>query len=1432
MKKWLKKLLMNTICIALSLVLLASCSLNTFTAQAMVVTPSDNQASASTQAQLLNKPVNATSLYSVGKTEKLYVKDVKFIMAKSLEEAKKSVPKGYTMLEQDLNEGAEVVSDVDNVYLAYSTTTNPDEAITDIKMMNMKGGYVVSDYNTQMDDLNENIKNMVSEFGDAVDAFVENYKNGTNGAKAAYRTLSAFTIDELDNMSLADYFITSQVPDGFYLKLLLNAHKDVLSSILSALTMAVQGEPGNTWLDRLAKIEDPYEVTNSLYWDQSVALLPHFESFFESYDDINHELFRGEGGPLSEKPKDEGGDNPTSPDENKPKVDLTDPETLNQFLYELAYVTLEKYSFGDGSLVSEWLVCEWIYQEMLYPLIQVLTPAEYAMMHLCGPLYMIFATGMSEEVYLDYTQRVDDIIKESGKCSIWAGVNKDLLLSSLGITDNARRAIVETQVRQEYDNQGDSDTEAAIKTAGFFAATGVVALGVGMLTVMITGSSLFAGLLGSSVVLMSCKAAIVASITGIVIMSVGIAAVVAALAIALVCLFIWLVDWIAGYYPDLTEIPEYMYDYMIDNSDNGQFLLYEVARDQNGNPVDVNAFDGKEWHTPYISRDKSAGAPIEADFIVRYGDGRLDEGYGALSAFGNINCENLNRYAFDDEVDGIFVSYRQEDVSGDYVEGKYLADIKLFTAEYEEQCKLEIKNKNYILYDLNLTPDANYFTYIGYKTTNKTINAVTDIRFAYNYQAMSYNLGNENLTYGASGSAGDLTLYISRVSTFGSPIRSNFEVVKSLDAVPEGYEPVNMFSGGSAVNINVDGLKYINKNTPYYLYFLPSKAYVSGTKYIGGIATMYDVGFEGEFNDSGSVVDAAIDMKYETVATMKGVAKGDTDMEVEAAILTTFTYNPYRAIYDVGLMRTGKEMGNLFSETVNYGGKGYSLSTRYVVDYNDRVSFDSNIRSNDARLYVAGVAGGGSPLKSGDIAGSSVMLDKLPEGYRAINAFLSDSDKPVNVTSGLNYSYQYGYNLNKTMKLSMSPLYMYVRGTAYQEGEYLTAVHIVSKEQITGGNEISCDNIDNSYVMNQLALQGAYTVINNNLNLEDSDNATYLGYTKDASVRDPITDMILYYAGETNQEPDFKFIKNGIEYHLVSDANIFCEEDEVTETCKRVYLYTTTNPAAGKPIIDIKIDNTAIIDGWQTVRTQNGKALYDDMDEYESSMWFIHMKRAGEEPKYIGELVVGWGSDSEAKAMLLAAGCDYMLARDLNAGVGAHSDYVYLGYKRTSDISKAIRNIIAVHDEDYTTFTKGGATYYKVEGNLNSYTNVFADDIYLFYTKDAKAGSPIISLGTSGSVANWSHGEGSRYVVKTVLNQKGKASDLNDGALGDYIYLLQTRDKNEQNLVASMIGEGSVFMIVAFVAISVCVVETLYIVKKKRERKEKQSESTQSASEE
>ena len=52
---------------------------------------------------------------------------------------------------------------------------------------------------------------------------------------------------------------------------------------------------------------------------------------------------------------------------------------------------------------------------------------------------------------------------------------------------------------------------------------------------------------------------------------------------------------------------------------------------------------------------------------------------------------------------------------------------------------------------------------------------------------------------------------------------------------------------------------------------------------------------------------------------------------MEGAIMYTTTYNPYRAIYDIGAMSNGDEMGKYLSETITYDGVGYILTTRFAV---------------------------------------------------------------------------------------------------------------------------------------------------------------------------------------------------------------------------------------------------------------------------------------------------------------------------------------------------------------------------------------------------------------------------------------------------------------------------------------------------------------------
>ena len=645
---------------------------------------------------------------------------------------------------------------------------------------------------------------------------------------------------------------------------------------------------------------------------------------------------------------------------------------------------------------------------------------------------------------------------------------------------------------------------------------------------------------------------------------------------------------------------------------------------------------------------------------------------------------------------------------------------------------------------------------------------------------------------------------------------------------PAGYEPVNLFSGGPAVSFNLAEGKYVSTDTPFYFYFLPSVTYTSGTEYLGGIATIFDKPGSNGDNGLGSVARAVDKLDYQSLFGTSG------DENLEGALVYTTTYNPYRAIYGITAASESDTMGSIFAQTIMYDGIGYSLAARYLVLYQEDIRYDYyGNRSGDSRLYTAGIYSGGTPMQVSDLLVSADQ-NTVPEGFTPVSGRLSNNGKAVDLAKGFTTKLKAVRPGASVREVSLNPFYLFIRGEGYQEGNYLTNLFISSKEQVLNGIELDYDDLDNAYVVNTLAAHGAHNLINKNLNLEDSDNVTYLAYTKafatDFTLIMPITDLILYYAEETNQNPEYKIVQNGITYHLVSDVNLFCEENGENDVCDRVYLYYTTNPAAGSPVLDIKVDNTAILNGWDTVRTQNGKALYDDMDAFENSMWFIHLKRITEEPKYISEVVIGVGSgDADAKAVLIAAGCDYMLDKDLNDNVGLHSDYVYLGYKKTSDPNEAIRDLRTTHDDEVASFVKNGVTYYKIEGNLNSYTNIFADDIFLYYTKDAKAGTPLISLETSSNPVD-STRNGS-YVVSTVVNQNEKNSDLNDGAAGDYIYLLQIRDKNEQTALASIMGSGSVIAIVVFGLISVGAIVWICILQKKRHIKISEEEKTPSANE-
>ncbi len=132
-----------------------------------------------------------------------YISEIKIGMGKTAEEAKASL-EGYTVLDADLNQdaGGGLGSKGEKaVYIGYKTTKDRSEAVTDLALMNMKGGYSVKDYEILMEtQMKAQIIPLVDSFLETINEYRANYisKNKKNKQRARYihDVLNKFTDDD------------------------------------------------------------------------------------------------------------------------------------------------------------------------------------------------------------------------------------------------------------------------------------------------------------------------------------------------------------------------------------------------------------------------------------------------------------------------------------------------------------------------------------------------------------------------------------------------------------------------------------------------------------------------------------------------------------------------------------------------------------------------------------------------------------------------------------------------------------------------------------------------------------------------------------------------------------------------------------------------------------------------------------------------------------------------------------------------------------------------------------------------------------------------------------------------------------------------------------------------------------------------------------
>ncbi len=231
------------------------------------------------------------------------------------------------------------------VYLGYKTTTKISEAITDLALMNMKGGYDTAEYDKLMEgQMSQQIIPFVESFLAAINEYRENYNSSKaeNKARAQFihDVLNKLTDDDTAGAGLGDLFLnetvyemakpkwealsdTEKVKTSFYEinnkvrdslpEAEKNKHADILTIIAQSngkatlmmqnlLTRAADSEE-DTWLDRFEETtyeglsEDtelpPVDAAKALdkqYEDDAKNILDKWDAFRDclvSYDDYD-----------------------------------------------------------------------------------------------------------------------------------------------------------------------------------------------------------------------------------------------------------------------------------------------------------------------------------------------------------------------------------------------------------------------------------------------------------------------------------------------------------------------------------------------------------------------------------------------------------------------------------------------------------------------------------------------------------------------------------------------------------------------------------------------------------------------------------------------------------------------------------------------------------------------------------------------------------------------------------------------------------------------------------------------------------------------------------------------------------------------------------------------------------------------------------------
>ena len=593
--------------------------------------------------------------------EEEFLSEVALVYEDSVEDAKKAIAgTDWKLWEQDLNPNADYIID-DGVYLIYKTSTNVEDAITDLRVMDMYGGYSTTNYQRQLEKSREHYMQMIAKLRVATAEFKALYKAGDEMAKLAYRQMNYYKDVRTEggtetDMMMGDFFLNLPTDDKI-VQVFMEGNSIIISNLVSLIAVGISGAGGETLSTRIAEkyaIKDT--LTDEKYYDDAKALVTAFA-------EIKAKLLRYDA--LSEEYD--------ITDENE---EMTEEEY--QFLTQNATVAdlLTTIQYGDKTL-AEFLRGEWETKD-LYPIIAAFTEGQKALVEM-GQLETVLKYNSPSKPIADLTatlEKLEESLKdENGDLKVfdvYTGVDREIFKGDFAMTTASER---QQALTGETWDLGSAASRSQGMTIGYIVS-GVVDLAFAAASI---------GIAVKGALLNSAEAAALAAMKGLTgeayfaagetlitaketatnfaLKWGGLKAPFATVAVAFALILAGgygIATWYNYYNPDYLTIPNTLID--VRETDVGdKYIKYSAAKvygDDGKKNADLNAYQGKEWIALYYTKDATAGSCLTPKFVYKDDDSTIARRHQGISMFGETEAFNLNSHVYSKNAPGVYVTIR------------------------------------------------------------------------------------------------------------------------------------------------------------------------------------------------------------------------------------------------------------------------------------------------------------------------------------------------------------------------------------------------------------------------------------------------------------------------------------------------------------------------------------------------------------------------------------------------------------------------------------------------------------------------------------------------------------------------------------------------------------------------------------------------------